>query len=113
MVNFAFKDVANASLEDYNTLNRKFYEHCSFMSGRTYQKNFLTSATSLTKEEYGDIPSVFAQRIGIGSGEWEKVQSVYILRAAVMTQFLRKREVFDDYWKDIRNEFKLVLESIA
>jgi len=113
MINFAFKDVANSSLEDYNSLNRKFYEHSSFMSGRTYQKNFLTSATSLTKEEYGDTPSVFAQRIGIGAGEWEKVQSLYILRAAVMTQFLRKRDVFEDYWNDIRSEFKLILESIC
>mgnify|MGYP000600713403 CR=1 FL=1 len=113
MVNFGFKEVGNPSLTDYNALNRKFYEKSSFMSGRTYQKNFLTSATSLTHEEYGDTPSIFAQRIGIGAGEWEKVQSVYILRAAVMTQFLRKKEVFDDYWGDIRDEFKSVLESIC
>jgi len=113
MVNFGFKDAANPSLADYNALNRGFYEQSSFMSGRTYQKNFLTSATSLTREEYGEIPSVFAQRIGIETGEWEKVESVYILRAAVMTQFLRKREVFEDYWNDIRQEFKRVLESIC
>jgi tyrosine decarboxylase len=112
MINFGFKEQHNSSLEDYNALNRRFYERSSFMSGRTYQKNFLTSATSLTREEYGETPSAYARRIGIAAGEWERIESVYILRAAVMTQFLRRKEVFDDYWNDISNEFKLILESI-
>lgn len=110
MVNFGFKDCSDHRLSAYNQLNRHFYEQSSFMSGRTYQKDFLTSATSLTREEYGETPRIYAERIGIAKGEWEEEGSVYILRAAVMTQFLRDRETFEDYWKDIRAEFVKILD---
>ncbi len=112
MVNFGFNEVGNTSLEAYNHLNREFYEESSFMTGRAYQKNFLTSSTSLTRDEYGDTPSEFSRRIGIDENDWERIGSVYILRAAVMTQFLRKREVFEDYWNDISAEFSNILKKV-
>lgn len=112
MVNFGFKDCSNHKLSAYNHLNRHFYEQSSFMTGRTYQKNFLTSGTSLTREEYGETPSIYAERIGIEQGEWEQEGSIYILRAAVMTQFLRDEATFEDYWQDICGEFTKILEKI-
>ena len=112
MVNFGFKEKGNASLYDYNRLNRGFYEQSSFMSGRTYQKNFLTSSTSLTRDEYGEIPEVFARAIGLDQKDWLRFGSVYILRAAVMTQFLRDPSTFDDYWSDIKDEFRVIIEKV-
>ena len=109
MVNFGFKDRSNHSLSAYNQLNRHFYAQSSFLSGRTYQKNFLTSGTSLTREEYGETPRIYAERIGIEPGDWEQEGSIYILRAAVMTQFLRERTTFESYWQDICGEFEKIL----
>jgi hypothetical protein len=82
------------------------------MTGRTYQKNFLTSGTSLTREEYGETPRIYAERIGIERGEWDREGSIYILRAAVMTQFLRDEATFEDYWQDICEEFTKILGKI-
>ncbi|MEB3240831.1 MAG: pyridoxal-dependent decarboxylase [Synechococcus sp.] len=112
MVNFGFKEVGNNSLADYNKLNENFYEESSFISGRTYHKNFMTSSTSLTREEYGDAPITFVESMGISRQEWDQLESVYILRAAVMTQFLRERDVFEDYWNDIASEFESIIAKI-
>ena len=112
MINFGFKEVGNNSLSDYNRLNERFYEESSFISGRTYQKNFMTSSTSLTREEYGDTPLSFVESMGISRHEWDKLESVYVLRAAVMTQFLREREVFESYWSDITAEFQSIITAI-
>jgi len=112
MINFGFKEIGNNSLADYNKLNERFYEESSFISGRTYQKNFMTSSTSLTREEYGDAPFSFVESMGISRQEWDSLESVYVLRAAVMTQFLRERDVFESYWSDIAAEFQSIITAI-
>ena len=112
MINFGFKEVGNNSLADYNKLNERFYEESSFISGRTYQKNFMTSSTSLTREEYGDAPISFVESMGISRHEWDTLESVYVLRAAVMTQFLRERDIFESYWADIAAEFQSIITAI-
>ena len=112
MVNFGFKEQGNQKLEDYNSLNDQFYKASSFLSGRTFQKNFLTSSTALSKEEHGEAPWVFVQAMGFPREQWDAHGKVYILRAAVMTQFLREPASFESYWNDISAEFKHLINEI-
>lgn len=105
MVNFTFKEIGNPSLEDHNRLNQRMYEVCSYSSGRTYSNDFLTSSTSLAFDEYGDTPWMYAESRGFSRKEWDKTRSVYILRSAVMTHFLRDPQGFEDYWTNLRAIF--------
>tara|TARA_E500000178_G_C17014721_1_gene752328 strand:- start:687 stop:2549 length:1863 start_codon:yes stop_codon:yes gene_type:complete len=112
MVNFGFKEVGNDCLKKYNILNQRFYEATSFISGRTFQKNFLTSSTSLSQAEHGGAPEAFVQQMGFSLEQWEQEGKVYVLRAAVMTQFLRDRQEFEEYWLAISQEFQHLITNI-
>lgn len=113
LVNFTFKEVGNDSLEAHNKLNQRIYELCSYSSGRTYTKDFLTSSTSLSEEEYGETPSIYALERGFSQAEWEKVQSVYILRSCVMTPFMRDEVRFNNFWNELRDTFTHLLTDIV
>lgn len=101
MVDFTFKEIGNNDLEEHNRLNKKMYEICSYASGRTYTNDFLTSSTSLSAHEYGDTPYTYAAQRGFTRAEWDRVQSVYILRSAVMTHFLHNPKRFEQYWEEL------------
>ncbi|GGY11567.1 pyridoxal phosphate-dependent decarboxylase family protein [Paludibacterium paludis] len=113
MVDFTFKEIGNDCLEDHNRLNKRMYEICSYASGRTYTNDFLTSSTSLASHEYGDTPAIFVRERGFAASEWERVQSVYILRSAVMTHFLRDAQRFEEYWSELRDIFTAKLAQIV
>ena len=95
-----------------NVLNNKFYEASSFLSGRTFQKNFLTSSTALSKEEHGEAPWAFVKAMGFSREQWDEHSKVRVLRAAVMTQFLREQASFESYWDDISAEFEHLINEI-
>lgn len=113
MVNFTFKEVGNTSLVDHNNLNQRIYELCSYASGRTYTKDFMTSSTSLTVDEYGQIPLSYVKKRGFSEQEWKNEGSVYILRSAVMTQFLNDETRFNEYWENLRDVFTQILSEIV
>jgi len=94
IVDYVFHEIGNGSLEAMNRLNEAIYERCSYKSGPLYSNDFLLSKTSLTGEEYGDTPRAFAARAGIAAGEWERLQSVYILRSCILTPYLTGTEAF-------------------
>ncbi|EKT57545.1 pyridoxal phosphate-dependent decarboxylase family protein [Providencia sneebia] len=112
MVNFMFKEVGNISLEKQNQLNKRIYELCSYAAGRSYTNDFLTSSTSLTFEEYGNNPLSFCRYAGFSEQEWDKVHSLYVLRAAVMTHCLRDKQHFSDYWLELRKTFENKLQQL-
>ncbi|KJG09489.1 decarboxylase [Photobacterium kishitanii] len=112
MVDFTFKEIGNDSLEAHNKLNQRIYELCSYATGRTYTKDFLTSSTSLSEEEYGQTPRLYAESRGFSDNEWNTVGSVYILRSAVMTHFLRDEIRFNNYWNNLRDVFTSLLSEI-
>lgn len=113
MVNFMFKEVGNTSLEKHNLLNKRLYELCSYAAGRSYTNDFLTSSTSLTADEYGDNPRNFCRDAGFSHAEWEKEQSLYVLRAAIMTHCLRDKAHFDDFWAELHNIFEAKLQQLV
>lgn len=112
MVNFMFKEVGNQSLEKQNQLNKRLYELCSYAAGRSYTNDFLTSSTSLTSEEYGDNPRNFCREAGFSDQEWDKTQSLYVLRAAIMTHCLRDKQHFTDFWQELKNIFEGKLQQL-
>lgn len=113
MVNFMFKEAGNTCLEKQNQLNKRIYELCSFAAGRSYTNDFLTSSTSLTFEEYGDNPRSFCRDSGFSDQEWQKVRSLYVLRAAIMTHCLRDKQHFADFWVELRNIFEGKLQQLT
>lgn len=100
IVDYAFHEIGNDSLEAMNRLNEAIYEQCSYKSGPLYSNDFITSKTSLTGEEYGDTPRAFVARFGIAAGEWERLESVYILRSCIMTPYLTSHTTYEVYWKN-------------
>lgn len=112
MVDFTFKEIGNNDLEDHNRLNKKMYEICSYASGRTYTNDFLTSSTSLSVHEYGETPYTYVASRGFPRSEWDRVQSVYILRSAVMTHFLHEPKRFEQYWVELCKIFAEKLTQI-
>ena len=53
IVDYAFHERGDNSLERMNALNQAVYEQCSYKSGPVYVNDFITSKTALTREEYG------------------------------------------------------------
>ncbi len=100
IVDFAFHEIGNDSLEAMNRLNEAIYEHCSYKSGPLYSNDFITSKTSLTAEEYGDTPRGFVARFGIAAGDWESLKSVYILRSCILTPYLTSNTTYEVYWEN-------------
>lgn len=113
MINFMFRELGNPSLEKQNRLNKRLYELCSYAAGRTYSNDFLTSSTSLTFEEYGDNPLNLCREANFSESEWHKVQSVYVLRAAIMTHCLRDKQHFKNYWEELAAIFEDKLQQLV
>ncbi|CAH0532897.1 Histidine decarboxylase [Vibrio stylophorae] len=113
MVNFTLKELGDDTLVGHNALNQKVYHYSSYLSGRPYDKSFLTSSTTLSRHEHGEAPAHFAAQMGFAASEWENTQEVYILRAAVMTHFLRDRARFEAYWQELLAIFERILQQIV
>ena len=112
IVDYAFHEIGNDSLEDMNRLNEAIYEQCSYKSGPLYSNDFITSKTSLTGKEYGDTPRAFAARFGIGEGDWERLESVYILRSCIVTPYLTRNTTYEVYWKNFMQAMERAIRHI-
>jgi glutamate/tyrosine decarboxylase-like PLP-dependent enzyme len=100
IVDYAFHEKGDGSLERMNALNQAIYERCSYRSGPVYVRDFITSKTSLTREEYGETPRAFVERFGIAAGEWDRLGSVYVLRSCVLTPYLTSNTTYEEYWRN-------------
>lgn len=112
MVDFAFRELGDDSLEAANRLNRMIYERCSYKGGPVYLGNFITSKTELSFEEYGDAPRSFVSAMGLPIQEWDTVKSVFVLRSCVLTPYLAKHTTFDEYWGAFLKTMWNTLEAI-
>ena len=113
IVDYAFHEIGNGSLEAMNRLNETIYEHCSYKSGPVYSNDFITSKTSLTAEEYGDTPRAFAARFGIAAGEWDRLRSVYILRSSIVTPYLTSHTTYEVYWQNFMQAMERAIGRIC
>ena len=112
MVDYVFKEKGNTSLADMNELNHKFYDQASYVKGDIYNNEYITSHTDFAEEDYGNSPLNFVKSLGFTEDEWDKVQKITVLRAAVMTPYMNKKEVFDEYAGKIIPAIQRKLETI-
>lgn len=113
MLNFTFMDLDRPELAYHNALNQKMYNLCSYVSGRTYENNFMTSSTTLSRDEYGDAPAYFVKQRGLPASDWETLPSFYMQRASIMTVFLGDEERFNAYWEELLTIWKDKLTRVV
>jgi tyrosine decarboxylase len=112
IIDYAFHEVGEGSLEWMNRLNQSIYEQCSYKSGPIYVNDFITSKTALTREEYGEIPCGYVEKFGIEAGEWDRLGSVYVLRSCVLTPFLTSHTTYEAYWKNFMDAMKRAIGRV-
>ncbi|HPX81279.1 MAG TPA: tyrosine decarboxylase, partial [Syntrophales bacterium] len=100
IVDYAFHEQGNGSLEEMNRLNLAIYEQCSYKAGPVYLSDFIMSKTALSREEYGDAPAAFIEKFGIAAGEWDRLESVYVLRSCILTPYLTSNTTYEEYWRN-------------
>ncbi len=102
----AFNAKGNTNLEAMNGLNQRIYNESSYLSGPVYMNNWITSKTALSKADYGDAPVDFLKRLGIPRNEWDRVQSVYVLRLCILNPFIAHYDNFQEVWTNFIDEIK-------
>ncbi|MBF0397800.1 MAG: hypothetical protein HQK78_13560 [Desulfobacterales bacterium] len=95
-----------------NKLNQAIYDECSYVSGNLMKKDFITSKTTFSPSEYGNIPLVFVRKCGLSDAEWNKTQSVLVLRSTVMTTYLSDESEFTAYFSNLIEIMKKVISKI-
>jgi tyrosine decarboxylase len=111
IVDFAFHEEGEKSLGATNRLNRRIYDFCSYRSGPVYAGDFITSKTTLDREQYGDTPRDFTIRMGLPPEEWDGEGSVFVLRSCILTPYLARKVSFESYWKDFMAAMARILEK--
>jgi len=98
LVAFAFNEIGNTDLEKMNKLNLAVYDKCSYVDGPVYYDDFITSHSEFTPDSYGTAPVNFLKRLGISEKEYDRVKSVWFLRACILTPFLEHNTTYAEYW---------------
>jgi len=112
MVDFAFNIEGNTDLEKMNQLNLDLYNLSSYVSGPVFKDDFITSHTKLDYEDYRDAPRELAGRLGIPKEEWDKVHSLRVMRACVLTPYFMSDKVTENYWQKYVESMKGKLEEL-
>ena len=112
MVDFAFNIEGNKDLEKMNQLNLDLYNLSSYVAGPVYKDDFITSHTKLDYEDYRDAPRELAGRLGIPKEEWDKVHSLRVMRACVLTPYFMSEKVTENYWQKYVESMKGKLEEL-
>jgi len=113
IVDYAFHEIGNGSLEEMNRLNQALYEQCSYKTGPVYVNDFITSKTALTREEYGETPRSFVEKFGIAAAEWERLGSVYVLRSCILTPYLTSNTTYEEYWQNFMAAMKRAISRVV
>jgi hypothetical protein len=112
VVDYAFYEVGCGDLGAMNALNEAIYAQCSYKSGPLYSNEFITSKTSLTREEYGATPRAFVERAGIPAAQWERLGSVYVLRSCILTPYLVSHTTYEAYWTNFLQAMERAITRI-
>lgn len=112
MVDWCFKVKGMNSLKEINELNEKMFDYSSYLDGAVYGNKFITSHTSFSNQDYGESPLYFIKQLGFDDTEWNKVGSVTLLRAAIMTPYLTDDKIFNFYAEGIRKAMEQKLVEI-
>jgi tyrosine decarboxylase len=115
MVDFAFNIEGNTDLEKMNNITIDLFNLCNYISGPLYKKDFITSHTEFTHDDYGDSPKVLTRKLGIPDAEWDKIHSIWLLRACVLTPYFVNEKVTEYYWENfldcMKEKLSIVLDK--
>lgn len=120
IVNYVFNFEGNKSLKKMNKLTgyiaEKIFGPDPVKNQTMLQKSFIVSSTELSKHEYGNSPLGFVKKLGFSREEWEKVQSIKVIRSVIMSPYLTTDFVDDNYVLEysvmLRQELKKHCEQI-
>jgi tyrosine decarboxylase len=116
MVDFVFNLEGNTDLQKMNQLTVELFNLSNYFSGPLYKKDFVTSHTEFTYEDYGDAPKLLTRKVGIPDSEWDKVRGIWLLRACVLTPYFTNPAVTEYYWENFLDSMKekiaIVLQKI-
>ncbi len=113
LVNFVFNEKGNTDLAKMNDLTNAIYGQCSYVDGPVYYESFLTSHTQFTPPDYGDAPLGMLSGMGFPEDEYEKAGAVWVLRACILTPFLRHNTSYEDYYERFLSIIKKVIGQVA
>lgn len=112
---YAFNKKGNKSLSKMNEFNQKIYDALSYRSGPLYATDYIVSKTSLSIEEYDDVPYGLVSSLGISFDEWRSNRDVFVLRSCILTPLLAQ-ENYAEYWNvyinSLKNKLKNILSTI-
>jgi tyrosine decarboxylase len=115
MVDWVFREKGCDDLEEINRFNELMFDYSSYMDTDVYTNRFITSHTTFAREDYGDSPLPFVEKMGLPKSEWERVGQVTLLRAAIMTPYMADDKVFAWYSEAVRKavakKIEVVLEA--
>lgn len=101
IVNYVFNVEGNRDLEKMNRLTAFIADEIlGYLPEKgkvILDRKFIVSSTEFSHEEYKDSPFPFLQKIGFSKAEWDKVQSVKIIRSVIMSPYLTTDYVDDNY----------------
>lgn len=112
IVDFAFNPEGNTDLEYMNDINLQLWEQSSATGVPILKKDFITSHTDLSYDDYKNAPEDLAVRLGIKPKEWNMVKSIRVLRACILSPYLGLPKVTDAYWDDFMDSMKKKLANI-
>ena len=95
-----------------NDLTLKIWQESSATGAPILKKDFVTSHTELTHDDYGDAPKDMAMRLGITAAEWDKVGSIRVLRSCVLSPYFGIPKVTEQYWEDFIDNMKMKLSKL-
>ncbi|WP_042704306.1 pyridoxal-dependent decarboxylase [Methanobrevibacter arboriphilus] len=112
IVCFAFNPKNNKNLKKMNDLNMEFYNKSSYVSGRMFLNDWITSHTILSVDDYGNAPLSFIKRLGISEDEWNKNGSVTVVRICTLNPFLSHDDNLEGLWEGYINIWKEKIKEI-
>lgn len=112
IVDFAFNPEGNTDLAYMNDINLKLWDMSSATGVPIMKKDFVTSHTDLAFTDYKNAPKELALRLGIPAEAWDKVQSVRVLRACILSPYFGLPKVTNRYWTDFVTSIQAKLEIL-
>jgi hypothetical protein len=95
-----------------NKLNMDLYNQSSYTSGPMFSNTWITSHTVLSTRDYGNAPLSFVERLGIPEDEWNKVQSVTVIRICTLNPFMAHYPDQEGLWEGYLKIWEDKIQSI-
>ncbi|BDZ67234.1 pyridoxal phosphate-dependent decarboxylase family protein [Methanobacterium ferruginis] len=112
IVCMAFNPEGNTDLAKMNKLNMDLYNQSSYTSGPMFSNTWITSHTVLSTRDYGNAPLSFVERLGIPEDEWNKVQSVTVIRICTLNPFMAHYPDQEGLWEGYLKIWEDKIQSI-